>query len=409
MQHLIAYLQPLTASTIYRFLSPDGRCYAYDHRANGYSRGEGAACIVLKPLAEALKHGDTIRAVIRNTGTNQDGRTNGITMPSSEAQEALIRKVYEAAGLDPAQTGYVEAHGTGTPAGDPLEASALSNVFGAGRSSSRPLFVGSVKTNIGHLEGASGLAGLIKTVLMLENNTILPNVNFEKANPSIPLDEWKLKVPTDVQCWPSNGVRRASVCNYGYGGSNAHIVIDDASGYLAARGLKGSYRAIPSTLANFSHIHSASTSFPADKAARLYVLSAFDEVAGKLQARRLASYLSQRQTVINAEFLDDLAYTLAERRSILPHKAAFSASSVTQLIETLSGDEIKYSKAVKSPSLGFVFTGQGAQWYAMGRELTAAYPLYRRSLASSSKYLKTFGASWSLLGRCYPFHGWFVR
>ena len=392
-----------------RFLSPDGRCYAYDHRANGYSRGEGAACVVLKPLAEALKHGDTIRAVIRNTGTNQDGRTNGITLPSSEAQEALMRKVYETAGLDPAQTGYVEAHGTGTPAGDPLEASALSRVFGAGRPSSQPLLVGSIKTNIGHLEGASGLAGLIKTVLMLENNIILPNLNFEKANACIPLDEWKLKVPTNVQCWPSNGVRRASVCNYGYGGSNAHVVIDDARGYFAARGLKGSYRAISPASASLNQIHYADTSFPEDNKARLYILSAFDEASGKLQAKRLASYLSERQGVTNSEFFDDLAFTLAERRSILPHKAALSASSISQLIETLSGDNIKYSKAIKPPSLGFVFTGQGAQWYAMGRELIATYPLFRRSLTSSSKYLKIFGASWSLLGKCSAFSVWHVR
>ena len=385
---------------VHRFLSPDGRCYTYDHRANGYSRGEGAACIVLKPLAEALKHGDTIRGVIRNTGTNQDGRTNGITLPSSEAQEALMRKVYEAAGLDPMQTSYVEAHGTGTPAGDPLEASALSKVFGAGRSSSQPLVVGSIKTNIGHLEGASGLAGLIKTVLMLENNTILPNLNFEKANACIPLDKWNLKIPTNVQCWPSNGIRRASVCNYGYGGSNAHVIIDDASGYLAARGLKGSYRTISSTSASLSQVPYADTSFSEDKQARVYVLSAFDEASGKLQAKRLASYVSERQSVTSSEFLDDLVFTLAERRSILPYKAAVSASSMSQLIETLSGDKIKYSKATKTPSLGFVFTGQGAQWHAMGRELIAAYPLFRRSLENSSKYLKTFGVSWSLLGKC---------
>lgn len=179
-----------------RFLSPDGRSYTYDHRANGYARGEGAACIVLKPLADALRDGDSIRAVIRNSGVNQDGKTSGITLPSGEAQSSLIASVYKSAGLDPLETTYVEAHGTGTPAGDPIEASALSKVFSPGRPQDRPLHVGSIKTNIGHLEGASGLAGVIKTVLMLENKTILPNTNFEIPNPRIPLDDWRLNVST---------------------------------------------------------------------------------------------------------------------------------------------------------------------------------------------------------------------
>lgn len=176
------------------FLSPDGRCYSFDHRANGYARGEGAACIVLKSLEDAIKDGDTIRAVLRQTGVNQDGKTAGITLPSKEAQQALIKSVYNAAGLDPVDTSYVEAHGTGTPAGDPLEASALAGVFSPGRPGDKPLRIGSIKSNMGHLEGCSGLAGLVKTVLMLENDLILPNRNFEKGNPHIPFEDWKLKV-----------------------------------------------------------------------------------------------------------------------------------------------------------------------------------------------------------------------
>ena len=175
-------------------MSPDGRCYSFDHRANGYARGEGTACIVLKSLEDAIKDGNTVRAVIRHTGVNQDGKTAGITLPSREAQQALIESVYKAAGLDPVETSYVEAHGTGTPAGDPLEASALASVFSPGRAVDKPLRIGSIKSNVGHLEGCSGLAGLIKTVLMLENDLILPNRNFEKGNPHIPFQEWKLKV-----------------------------------------------------------------------------------------------------------------------------------------------------------------------------------------------------------------------
>ena len=149
---------------------------------------------MLKPLDEALKNGDHIRAVIRNTGMNQDGRTAGITMPSTSAQEELIRSVYSSAGLDVRQTAYVEAHGTGTKVGDPIEAAALHAVFSQGRSPRQPLFIGSVKSNIGHTEGASGIISIIKTALMLEKGFILPNANFEKPNEKIPLSEWNMKV-----------------------------------------------------------------------------------------------------------------------------------------------------------------------------------------------------------------------
>ena len=182
--------------TTFRFLSPDGRCYSFDDRANGYARGEGVGCILLKPLEDALQDGDTIRAVIRNTAVNQDGRTPGISFPSRDAQETLIRSVYEKVGLDPLETSYVEAHGTGTRAGDPVEAAAISKAIARDRPFDQPLTIGSVKTNVGHLEGASGLTGVIKCVLMLENGVIFPNCNFEKANERIPLHEWKLKVRT---------------------------------------------------------------------------------------------------------------------------------------------------------------------------------------------------------------------
>ena len=177
-----------------RFLSPDGRCYTFDDRASGYGRGEGVGCVLLKRLDDALSDGDTIRAVIRSTGVNQDGRTAGITLPSKEAQENLIKEVYRKACLDPWDTTFVECHGTGTPAGDPLETAALARIFRASKSPEHPLFIGSVKTNVGHLEGASGVAGIIKAVLMLENDVILPNRNFENPNKQIPLKDWNLKV-----------------------------------------------------------------------------------------------------------------------------------------------------------------------------------------------------------------------
>ena len=167
---------------------------AFDDRATGgYGRGEGAGCIILKPLEDALRDGDTVRAVIRNSGSNQDGRTSGITMPNRDAQASLIRSVYKAAGLDPLETSFVEAHGTGTAIGDPIEASAIGEVFRRPNNTT-PLYVGSLKSNIGHLEGTSGVVSIIKVVLMLEKGFILPNCDFKATNPKIPMADWNMKV-----------------------------------------------------------------------------------------------------------------------------------------------------------------------------------------------------------------------
>lgn len=184
----------MNTMSMMKFLSPDGRCYTFDERGNGYGRGEGVGILILKPIVNALRDHDTIQAVIRGSGSNQDGRTSGITLPSGEAQEALIRDVYESAGLDPLETEFVEAHGTGTQAGDPTETGALARVFGPGRPADLPLRIGSIKTNVGHMEGASGIGGVIKAVLMLQNRILLPNRNFKSLNSRILLDEWKQKV-----------------------------------------------------------------------------------------------------------------------------------------------------------------------------------------------------------------------
>lgn len=192
---------PMTALN---FLSPDGKCFAFDERANGYGRGEGIGGIVLKPLADALRDNDTIRAVIRGSGVNQDGRTPGITMPSKDAQALNIRAVYKLAGLGYNRTAYFEAHGTGTQAGDPTELGAISETFAETRDPKDPIYVGSVKTNIGHLEGCAGIAGIVKGVLMLEKGLIPPNIYFENVNPKIDLDAWHIKVrsvyPDSVLC-----------------------------------------------------------------------------------------------------------------------------------------------------------------------------------------------------------------
>ena len=177
-----------------RLFGEQGRSYTFDSRGNGYGRGEGIVSLLIKPLDAAIRDSDNIRAVIRNTGVNQDGKTNGITFPSCKAQATLMDETYRAAGLEPAETDYVEAHGTGTAAGDPVEAEAISRVFTNGRSIDEPLLVGSLKTNVGHLEAASGLTGMVKVIYALENGVIPPNLNFELPNPAIPLVDWKLKV-----------------------------------------------------------------------------------------------------------------------------------------------------------------------------------------------------------------------
>jgi len=176
------------------FLSPEGRSFPFDARAAGYARGEGVASVVIKPLAAALRDGDPIRAVIRETGLNQDGRSSTITAPNQKAQEELIRSCYQKAGLDPSQTAFVEAHGTGTPTGDPIEAGAIGAVFGKNRPVDQPLLIGSVKSNIGHLEAASGLASIIKVAMAFEKGLIPPNCDFQSFSSNIPYEDLNIKV-----------------------------------------------------------------------------------------------------------------------------------------------------------------------------------------------------------------------
>ncbi|KAF2702907.1 putative polyketide synthase [Pleomassaria siparia CBS 279.74] len=401
------------------FLSPEGRCYSFDERAQGYGRGEGVGCVLIKPLDKALRDGDGIRAIVRNTGSNQDGRTPGITFPSGEAQERLMRAVYEKAGLDPVETTYVEAHGTGTQAGDPVEAAAIAAVFGPGRSRERPLLLGSVKSNVGHLEGASGITSLIKAVLMVENGIVLPSRNFDKANSRIPLDEWKLQasllprstpttpsnhlfeIATELAPWQPDGPRRLSINSFGYGGSNAHAILEDASGYLAAHALLQTPLPRPLPFENSTSHANACTARTAHSAhpeavgrRRIFVCSSFDQDTGREQARRLARYIRSRQ--MDAQ-LGHLAYTLSERRTSLAWKLAVSARSTKELLDALEDDHLKMTKASKPPTIAFVFTGQGAQWAGMGRELVQAFPAFRASLERARDHLRTLDASWDLI------------
>ncbi|KAF8439511.1 hypothetical protein BGX38DRAFT_875482 [Terfezia claveryi] len=381
-----------------KFHSPDGKCYSYDSRASGYARGEGVATLIIKPLFSALNDGDPIRAIIRGTGVNSDGRTAGITMPSQIAQECLIRQTYKRAGLDPLETIFVEGHGTGTPAGDPIEAGALAAVFGKGRQGDRRLWLGSVKTNLGHLEGASGLAGIVKAVLMVEKGEIVPNMNFVKANPRIKMEEWKLRVLNGTKSipWPDGEARRISVNSFGFGGTNAHTIVENAQQYILTHHIRGP--AIKSagrwTRAESDSVAVGGTNdFPT---AKIFVFSSHYPDGTISAMQQLAKYLKESPVPPS---LSDLAHTLAEHRSRLPWKAAVVASSVPELIQALQ--EHRHNQIVRSsqpPRVAFVFTGQGANWHAMGRELIDTCPVFRRSLQMAERHLKSLDAEWDLIG-----------
>ncbi|MGW0854216.1 acyltransferase domain-containing protein [Streptomyces sp. NPDC002690] len=221
-------LSPETMVSLSKFggLSPDGRCKAFDERADGFGRGEGCGVVVLKPLSRALADGDDIWCTIRGTATNNDGLSNGLTAPNPAAQEEVLRSAYRRAGVDPALVHYVETHGTGTALGDPIEAMALGAVLGVRRPEGSPLRIGSVKTNVGHLEAAAGITGFIKTALTLKHRRVPQNLHFENPNPHIPFDELRLKVPTAAEDWPEDGELFAGVSAFGWGGTNVHVVVE---------------------------------------------------------------------------------------------------------------------------------------------------------------------------------------
>ncbi|KAF6236674.1 hypothetical protein HO173_004965 [Letharia columbiana] len=389
--HLNVLAESSVSLSTTRLLSSDGRCYAFDDRAiSGYGRGEGTGCIILKPLKAALKAGDSIRAIVRNIGTNQDGRTAGITLPNNKAQTALIREVYSSAGLDPLETDFIEAHGTGTAAGDPIEAAALSEVFGRA-SESRKVLIGSLKSNIGHLEGASGICSVIKAALMLERKFLLPNCDLQTPNRKIPFEKSNMKVSDKYVPWDSSSMRRVSVNNFGFGGANAHAVLEESS----FPGKTKSYVATPLDTRNRSNDRDPSTKSSTKQ--HLYVFSANDRESLERQISLVAEYAKERPVTMYPELMRSLAFTLGQRRSILAWKFAVLASNPDQLVYDLKDTALAPVRSGEHPNIGFIFTGQGSQWPTMGKSLYHTYPAYALTVREADRILTELGASWSLI------------
>ncbi len=344
-----------------RMLAPDGRCKSFDAAADGFGRSEGCGIVVLKRLSDAQSEGDRILALIRGSAVNQDGPSSGLTAPNGPAQEAVIRTALARAGVAPGDIGVIEAHGTGTQLGDPLEVQALGNVFGPGRDAARPLWLSSVKTNLGHLESAAGVTGLIKLVLALQQRAVPAHLHFRTPSPHIAWADLPLRVPTVLQPWePIAGRRLAGVSSFGFSGTNAHVVLEEAPPKITA---------------------------PLDDDAlpQLYTLSARNPAALRALAQRHLDTFAATSGVT----LADACFTANAGRAQFAHRAAISAKSLADLTGRLAalasgaeapGLRVAHVQRRDPPRVAFVFTGQGAQYGGMARGLYDSVPTFRAEL-----------------------------
>lgn len=352
-----------------QMMAGDGRCKTFDADADGYVRGEGCGIVVLKRLSDATRAGDNILALIRGSAVNQDGRSNGLTAPNGPSQQAVIRQALKSAGVEPMQISYVETHGSGTPLGDPIELNSLREVLTPGRTSEQPCWLGSVKTNFGHLEAAAGIAGLIKVVLALQQREIPPHLHLKTLNPHISIGDTPLSIPTECQPWPAGQERRlAGVSSFGFGGTNAHLVLEESS--PAAR--------IGSDLERPMH---------------LLALSAKSQQALKALAQAYDGYLQSHPGTSLADmcftantgrthFSERLVITTESTAQLREQLTAFSAGRKTAaLLSGQAGDRI-------NPKIAFLFTGQGSQHVGMGHQLYETQPRFRETLNRCDEILR---------------------
>jgi acyl transferase domain-containing protein/NAD(P)-dependent dehydrogenase (short-subunit alcohol dehydrogenase family)/acyl carrier protein len=351
-----------------RMLSPDGRCKTFDAAADGFARGEGCGVVVLKRLSDAQADGDNILAVILGSALNQDGASSGLTAPNGPAQEAVIREALARSGVAPRDVGFVEAHGTGTQLGDPLEVHALGAVFGADRQASPPLWIGSVKTNVGHLEAAAGVTGLIKVVLSLQHRTIPAHLHFRTPSPHIHWEDFPIRVPTRAVAWePINGRRIAGVSSFGFSGTNAHIVLEEAPSPARVAAVRPG-RACLCTLS-----------------------ARGPQALGELAQRYLDAVAERPETD-----LEDFCFTANAGRAHFASRAVILARSMAELRSALAAlargetaPNLRTGGYVGQdpPRIAFLYTGQGSQYANMARGLYEAAPVFRRELDRCAQLL----------------------
>lgn len=351
-----------------RMMASDGRCKTFDAEADGYVRGEGCGMVVLKRLSDALVDGDMILAVVRGSSVNQDGRSNGLTAPNGIAQQAVIHQALKNARVSPVQIDYVETHGTGTPLGDPIEFRALAAVLGEGRAPDQPCVIGSVKTNIGHLEAAAGIAGLIKAALLLQNEEIPPHLHLKVINPHLPLKDTPFVIPTERRPLPRGAKPRfVGVSSFGFGGTNAHVVLAEAPQPEAAPRQP-------------------------DRPLHLLALSARTQPALQELARRYGAYLETDRPAP----LGDICFTANTGRSQFAERLAITAATAADLqakLAAFAGGEAAPGVQVGQagvPKVAFLFTGQGAQHAGTGRALYECQPTFRNALERCNELLRPY-------------------
>jgi acyl transferase domain-containing protein/thioesterase domain-containing protein/SAM-dependent methyltransferase/acyl carrier protein len=381
--HLMLSPVPTVAYCKSTALAPDGRCKTFDAAADGYVRGEGCGMVVLKRLSDAVRDGDVIRATIRAAVANHDGASNGLAAPNGLAQEKLHRKVLRKANLAGRDVAYVEAHGPGTSLGDPIEVDSLYRVYGEGRSAASPLRIGSVKTNIGHLEAAAGIAGLQKVVLMLQQGEIAPHLHFHTPNPHIAWEKMAIEIPTAVTPWPqSEQPKLAAVSSFGVSGTNVHVIVE------AAETVKLEAERVESG----SLTRTENSTCPL----HLFPLSAKSDAALKALA---ADYC--RHITTHAELrIEGICFSAATTRDHFPYRIAVVAESREELLRKLQdyctgadtsgvliGDRWKAQEA-SVPSIAFLFTGQGSQYVGMGRQLYESRPVFRAAIDRCAELLR---------------------